>query len=341
MIDHDTVRRRFVVAVVFFVVVGGACAFVRMPGTSHQGALPAASDDDVSVAVALGKDVEALAGTIGERNYLHKDALERAAVYVSGRFNDAGYDDVVVHEFVVDDSLTKGVYRNLVVEVGGGARKDEIVLVGAHYDTAPGTPGANDNASGVAVLLSLAASFHGTKPVRTLRFVAFANEEPPFFDTPDMGSRRYAASLKTRREHVVAMLSLETIGCYSDVAGSQHYPPVFGLLYPDTGNFIAFVSDMSSAPLTRAAVGSFRSHVAFPSEGVAAPGMIEGIYWSDHASFWPLGVPAVMVTDTALFRYPNYHQGDDTPEKVDVNRLARVTQGLRGVVDDLARGGVP
>ncbi len=308
-----------------------------MPGTRHEGPLPTATDVDAATAAALAKDVQALAGDIGERNYLHTAALDDAEEFVAGRFNGAGYEAVDRHDFDVDGVT----FTNLIAEVPGAGRKDEIVLVGAHYDTAPGTPGANDNASGVAVLLALAQRFAHEKPARTLRFVAFANEEPPFFDTNDMGSRRYAQHVKNRKEHIVAMLSLETLGCYSDVEGSQHYPFPFGLLYPDTGNFVGFVSDMASVSLTRAAVGSFRTHVEFPSEGAAVPGMIPGIYWSDHASFWPLGVPAVMVTDTAPFRYEHYHQGDDTPEKVDVARLARVTRGLIGVVDDLSRGDLP
>lgn len=308
-----------------------------MPGRRHEGALPDASEEEAALAAALKADVDALAGDIGERNDGRIDALRDAADFVAGRFNDAGYSAVQRHSFDVGGTR----FDNLVAEVPGDERAEEIVIIGAHYDTAPGTPGANDNASGVAVLLTLAARFKDSHPPRTVRFVAFANEEPPFFDTNDMGSRRYAQHVKNRKEHVVAMLSLETLGCYSDVDGSQHYPFPFGLLYPDTGDFVGFVSDMASVSLTRGAVASFREHVKFPSEGAAVPGMIPGIYWSDHASFWPLGVPAVMVTDTAPFRYEHYHQFDDTPEKVDVARLARVTVGLAGVVDDLARGDLP
>jgi Zn-dependent M28 family amino/carboxypeptidase len=188
----------------------------------------------------------------------------------------------------------------------------------------------------MAVLLALAASTQQQQPDRTVRFVAFANEEPPFFDTPHMGSRRYALGVKARGENVIAMLSLETMGCYSDVDGSQQYPFPFDLFYPSTGNFIAFVGDLSSTALAHQAVEAFRKNVEFPSEGAAVPGMIPGVFWSDHSSFWAIGVPALMVTDTAPFRFKQYHRAGDRPDEIDSRRLARVTRGLQGVVVDLA-----
>lgn len=322
-----------VVAVVVAVVFAG-CGFVQMPGRSHQGALAALDDNGSALRDQLGKDIDALAVDIGPRH--HDDAraeLDRAAAFVRARFTALGYP-VVTRAFAVGDAP----FENLEIEIAGTTHADEIVIVGAHYDTAYGTPGANDNASGVAVLFALAEALRGSKPERTVRFVAFANEEPPYFNTPDMGSVRYANGVKARGERVVAMLSLETLGCYLDDKDSQKYPFPFGLLYPSEGNFVGFVSDMSSVSLTRRVVGSFRAHAAFPSEGAAIPGFIPGVYWSDHASFWAIGVPAVMVTDTAPFRYVHYHEPSDVPAQVDLDRLARVTQGLVGVVDDLCRG---
>jgi hypothetical protein len=334
-------RRRGAVVAVGAVVVAVAafgCGFVQMPGRSHQGALAALDDGSSAVRDQLGADIEALAVDIGPRH--HEDAraaLDRAAAFVRTRFTALGYS-VVTRAFVVDTAAGAVPFENLEVEIAGSTQADEIVIVGAHYDTAYGTPGANDNASGVAVLFALAEALRGSKPERTVRFVAFANEEPPYFNTPDMGSVRYARGVKARGERVVAMLSLETLGCYFDDKDSQKYPFPFGLLYPSEGNFVGFVSDMSSVSLTRRVVGSFRAHAAFPSEGAAIPGFIPGVYWSDHASFWAIGVPAVMVTDTAPFRYVHYHEPSDVPARVDLDRLARVTQGLVGVVDDLCRG---
>ncbi len=132
------------------------------------------------------------------------------------------------------------------------------------------------------------------------------------------------------------MLSLETIGYYSDESDSQHYPFPFSLIYPNTGNFIGFIGNISSRQLVRKSIRSFRSHTPFPSEGVAAPGWITGIDWSDHWSFWEEGYPAIMVTDTALFRYEHYHTMKDTPDRVNYDRTARVVMGLTRVITELA-----
>jgi Zn-dependent M28 family amino/carboxypeptidase len=215
------------------------------------------------------------------------------------------------------------------------------VVVGAHYDSAVECPAANDNATGVAALLELARTFAGRKPRTTLRFVAFANEEPPFFQTEEMGSMVYARSLAAHGEKVAAMVALETLGCYSDRPGSQKYPPLVGLAYPDRGNFVAFVGNLASRGLARKCVAAFRARAEFPSEGACLPGWIPGIGWSDHWSFWQAGYQGIMVTDTAPFRYAHYHQPTDTPDKVDFDRLARVTAGLAGVVEELAGAGAP
>jgi Zn-dependent M28 family amino/carboxypeptidase len=185
-------------------------------------------------------------------------------------------------------------------------------------------------------VLALAKSPALQKPERTLRFVAFVNEEPPFFQTEGMGSTVYAKRCRDRGEKVVAMLSLETIGYYSDDEGSQKYPFPLGLFYPSRGNFIAFVGNTSNARLVRRCIKTFRAKVRFPSEGGAVPGSLPGIGWSDHWSFWEAGYPAIEITDTAPFRYPHYHEETDTPDKLDYERMARVVNGLEEVILDLA-----
>jgi Zn-dependent M28 family amino/carboxypeptidase len=132
------------------------------------------------------------------------------------------------------------------------------------------------------------------------------------------------------------MLSLETIGYYSDAPNSQQYPPPFNLYYPSTGNFIGFVGNEESSRLVEQVVRAFRQHAKFPSEGSAAPSDVPGVGWSDHWSFWQAGYPALMVTDTAPFRYPHYHLSSDTPDKLDYDRMARVVDGLQAVIGDLA-----
>ncbi len=306
---------------------------IKMPGSSHKGPLPPLTEHEVELRDRLKIHVEALAGKIGERNFWRYEALQESARYIEQTFEAMGYR-TGVQEFRFQGKAV----RNLEVEVPGHARPDEIIAVGAHYDSVLGCPGANDNATGVAAVLEMARYHFGRKPARTIRFVTFVNEEPPFYLSNNMGSRVYARRARERGEKIVAMLSVETIGYYSDAKGSQRYPIPFSFFYPDTANFIGFVANLSSRNLVRQSIALFRQHTAFPSEGVAAPSWIMGIGWSDHWSFWKEGYPAIMVTDTALFRYGPYHSAQDTPDKIDLDRVARAVAGLSRVVEGLADG---
>lgn len=303
----------------------------RMPGRSHSGPLSPLDAEQAAVRTRLEKHVGRLAGEIGERNLWRYEALRASAGYVESAFRELGYP-VAAQEFQVAGKTL----RNLEAERKGSGLPEEIVVVGSHYDSVAGSPGANDNATGTAANLEIARTLAGRRLARTIRFVAFVNEEPPFFQTEHMGSLVYARRSRALGERVVAMLSLETIGCYSDAEGSQRYPFPFGFFYPSAGNFIGFVGNTASRELVRRAIGSFRRHAAFPSEGLAAPGWIPGIGWSDHWAFWRQGYPAAMVTDTALFRYEQYHTGEDTGDRIDYERTARVVTGLARVVAELA-----
>jgi hypothetical protein len=309
-----------------------------MPHDSPRGgALPPLTTEEAALRHRLEAHVSALAGDIGERNLWRYDALRQAASYVKTHFEDLGYT-VVPQEYRVEGKAVE----NLTAEIRGTLLPEEIIVLGAHYDSVAGSPGANDNATGVAALLEAARLLVGREPVRTVRFAAFVNEEPPFFQTASMGSLVYARSARQRKEKIVAAISLETIGCFSDDPGSQNYPPPLGLIYPDRANFIGFVGNLSSALLVRRAIASFRRHASLPSQGIAAPPIVMGVGWSDHWSFWQEGFPAIMVTDTALFRYPHYHAGTDTPEKIDYARTARVVSGMARVILDLAgEGDIP
>jgi hypothetical protein len=318
------------------VIISGAIflcllSFVTMPNRSYSGPFHPLSDEEKLVHDRLKKHVFTIAGEIGERNIWHYSELEAAASYIEGVYSDLGYH-ATGQAFKVDNLSV----RNLEAELKGVLEADEIVIVGAHYDSVIGSPGANDNASGVAALLEIARILSKKTLTRTVRFVAFVNEEPPFYRTGEMGSRVYAFQSRQRGEKIAAMFSLETIGCYSDKNGSQHYPFPFSFFYPHRGNFVGFVGNLSSRRLLRQAIGAFRRTTAFPSEGVAAPGWLTGLGWSDHWSFWKEGYPAIMITDTALFRYAYYHSAMDTPEKVDCTRLARVVMGLARVVAEIA-----
>ena len=271
-----------------------------------------------------------LAGQIGERNVFHHDRLVMAADYIRATLAGAGYE-VRLQPYEVAGKICE----NIEAEVRGKNRPDDIIVIGAHYDSVQGSPGANDNASGVAATLALARAFAEATPARTLRFVSFANEEPPLFQTEHMGSRVYAMRSRERGENIVLMLSLETIGYYSDEPGSQHLLFPLNLIYPSTGNFIAFVSNVENGSLVRQLVGSFRQQARFPSEGGALWDLIPGVGWSDHWAFWKEGYPAVMVTDTAPFRYPAYHSPADRPELVQYERMARVVSGLQAVIVEM------
>jgi Zn-dependent M28 family amino/carboxypeptidase len=208
------------------------------------------------------------------------------------------------------------------------------VVVGAHYDTVPGSPGADDNASGVAALIELAGLLG--RAGLPIRFVAFANEEEPYFMGPDMGSWVSARRSRDRGEPLRAMISLEMLGFYSDRPGSQRYPAPLGLFYPDRADYIAFVGDWGVFGLVRRCCLKFKSHTSFPAEWLAGPAFIPGVTRSDHWSFRNLGFPALMVTDTAYNRNPHYHRSSDTPDTLDYERMARVTLGLAGMLRELA-----
>lgn len=310
---------------------GGYC-LLRMPGRSYAGPRQPLTAAEAALAKHLREHVNLLAAEIGERNLWRFVELQAAAGHIGRSWRSMGYAVTEQRYEVMGRQAS-----NLSVELPGTSLAEEIVVVGAHYDTVPGTPGANDNASGVAALLEIGRLLAGRPLARTVRLVAFVNEEPPFFKTDVMGSRVYARALGEQKEKVTAMVSLETLGCYYQEEGTQSFPlPLLRPFYPSTGDFVAFVGNFASRRLVRSSIASFRRHAAFPSEGIVAPGWLTGVDWSDQWSFWQEGYPAIMVTDTALFRYPDYHGPGDTPEKIDFTGLARVTAGLAAVVADLA-----
>lgn len=316
------------------VVVGGL-GFLNMfymPGRSFRGNLPPLTQDQKILEDALRRDVEYLSGEIGERNTYHHASLMRAAEFIERSLTDAGY--AIARQRYEVEGLP---CDNLEAELRGKENPEEIVVIGAHYDSVIGSPGANDNATGVAGVFALARVFVNVPTAKTLRFVAFVNEEPMHFKTDAMGSLVYARRAKSRGERVVAMLSLETIGYYSEEPHSQQFPSnLLRLFYPSKGNFVAFVSNLSSRTFLRQTIGAFRQNAQFPSEGLSAPEMVPGVGWSDHWAFWQVGYPGIMVTDTAPYRYPYYHTQNDTPDKIDYGSLARVISGLKEVLAELS-----
>jgi Zn-dependent M28 family amino/carboxypeptidase len=290
-----------------------------MPGKSHAGPLPPLSDEERALAERLRRHVFTLAKS--ERN----TDLETPARYIEGALAAHG----LTSKLQTFESGGRNV-NNVEVSPPDPA----AIVVGAHYDTVPGSPGADDNASAVAALIELAGLLR--KERLPIRFVAFANEELPYHMGPEMGSWVSARRSREQAEPLRGMISLEMLGCYRDEPGSQRYPPPLNLIYPNRGNFIAFVGDVGARALVHQAIASFRRNARFPSEGVAAPAFVPGIMRSDHASFRDQGFPAFMVTDTAYNRNPRYHKASDTADTLDYERMARVTLALAAVLRDLA-----
>jgi hypothetical protein len=303
---------------------------IRTPGRNISKAVPLSAEEAV-LREELRASVKTLAGEIGERNLVRYQQLDAAADFIETSFRNSGLKPR--RDSYELESLP---CHNIEGEIAGGS-PPEIIVIGAHYDSVLACPGANDNGSGVAALLALARRFSGQNLEQTLRFVAFVNEEPPFFQTSQMGSFVYASRCKERGDQISAMISLETIGYFSDSPNSQTYPaPGLGLFYPRLANFIGFVSNLQSRGLLRRAISVFRQQKKLPSEGAALPAFIPGVSWSDQWSFWQHGYPAIMVTDTALFRYRHYHEPTDTPDKLDYDRFALVVSGMEKVIADLA-----
>jgi hypothetical protein len=307
-----------------------------VPGRPHQGPLPALTAEEQELAPRLKRHIDAIASV--PHNVTHYDDLEKAALYIERTLE--GYGHIVERQLYTVDGKT---FRNISVTIAPqfttmltelDPARHETIVIGAHYDSAGDAPGANDNGTGVAAVLELSRLLADLqrKAGKRIRLVLFVNEERPYAHGEDMGSLRYAQMLKDIGERVTAMISLETIGFFSEEPGTQRYPKPFDWVFDTRGNFIAFVGTLESRRLVHDTIRSFRSHTPFPTIGGVAPGFIPGIDWSDHWSFAKVGYPAIMVTDTAPFRYPHYHKVTDTPDKIDTEKLARITKGMERVI---------
>ncbi|MDX2118217.1 MAG: M28 family peptidase [Planctomycetota bacterium] len=332
-------------AIFFGVVaaVGGTfwARCIDMPGRSYQGPRVELAPQTTALAVELERDVRMLAGEIGMRSTFHPRQYAQAALWAKEQLAATGLD-VIDHSTVARGSPVP----NIQVTLRGTATPEEFIVVGAHIDSFQGTPGADDNASGVAALLALArrmSPLAGTTnaPYHSIRFVLFVNEEPPAFWTDDMGSRVYVRQCVAAGDRIAAMFSLESMGTFTDEPNSQSYPPPLGWCYPTTGNFLAIVGNLSSVGLTRRAVGVFRDSTPLACEGACLPWWLPGVGWSDHSSFWDAGIPAVMVTTTAPFRNPRYHTPQDTPDMLNYPAMALAVEGLERVIADAARAESP
>ncbi|WP_459555485.1 zinc-binding metallopeptidase family protein [Lacunimicrobium album] len=292
-------------------------------------------NDNQPLSELLRDHVEHLATTIGPRSFRVPGSIERTIEYIEGAWKSLGYE---VQREVYDalgDQAT-----NLIVEWPGTSKSDEIILLGAHYDTVTTTPGADDNGSAVAVLLEVSRLLKGIQPSRTIRFVAFACEEPPYFNMRAMGSEYHARQCKARGDDIKAMLCLEMVVFFSDEEYSQGLPEglpeAFYQMIPDRGNFLAAVGNMASESLVTSFEIAFRDATSLPLLPVALPESILEIQLSDNRSFWNEGYPALMLTDTSFLRNPHYHRATDLPETLDYDRMGQVALGVEASMRFLA-----
>jgi hypothetical protein len=292
--------------------------------------------DPRRLAERLRTHVDRLAGLIGPRHLGKPVALEAAATYIEREFQAFG-DAVERQWYEAQNQRT----CNLVVERPGTSRSDEIVILGAHYDTVWMTPGADDNASAIAVLIEAARLLRPTSFRRTVRFVAFTCEEPPHFHLETMGSQIYARACRERNEQIIGMLCLEMVGYFTNAEGNQALPPAIPKrlrwLFPRRGDFLAAVGNLRSWRLAWSFRRGFKRAVRFPLFSMVFPEAVHEIRLSDNSSFWDQGYPALMLTDTSFLRNPHYHQPTDTPETLDYERMAQVTLGVAGSLRRLAR----
>jgi len=271
----------------------------------------------------LKQHVLKLSEELGPRDETHLENLDRVAAYIKEEFQKTGAR-VSEQPYRVEGKS----YRNVIAQFGPTTGKR--LVIGAHYDTAGPLPGADDNASGVAGLLELARLL-GQQPAPKVlvELVAFTLEEPPYFRTTGMGSSVHAKSLRDQNVEVIAMLSIEMIGYFNDSNGSQHFPSaILQALYPSRGDFIAVVGRVGDGLITRKVKSAMSQTDSLKVYSINAPSFIPGIDFSDQLNYWEAGYRAVMVTDTAFYRNPNYHTANDTAEKLDYKRMALVVAGV-------------
>lgn len=320
-------------SVILFLLGGCIFYIINVPGRSYTGSFEELSHGEKKLRDDLKRHVVMISKTIGDRNLSSNTAylrLKKTSAYITDEFEKSGYR-TLKQKYSVENRVVENIEAVKI----GDSTKNRTIVIGAHYDSVPHCPGANDNASGVAALLVIAERFFRQQLPVTIKFVAFVNEEPPYFQTENMGSVKYANRARRQDENIIAVISLETIGYYSDIKGSQKYPVPFNLFYPDTGNFIGFVGNLSSKKIMTQMIKSFRGNTDFPSQGIAAPQWVTGIDWSDHSSFWNAGYKGIMITDTAPFRYKYYHTGEDTWEKLNYPKMARVVNGIMKAVGSI------
>lgn len=329
--------REFLITTTSILVIlgGGVLAFFswcQLPDHNYKLIVPNPSPDEIVLIENLRSHVRTLANSIGPRNLNRSPSgLANAALFIQNVLAGYGYQ-IETHSFTTPAGLAKNIVANR-----NGTDSENLLIIGAHYDSFNYSPGADDNASGVAMLIEIARILQRTPSKISVRFVFFSNEEPPFYETSDMGSRRYVNEVLSREIRSYRMINLESVGYFTKTPGSQEYPFPLNLLYHPVGDYIGFVSDLNSRSFLQQAVGLFKAASNFPTGSSSLPRILPGVDWSDHAAFWQAGKNALMITDSAMFRYPHYHRETDTAEHLDYKAMAQVSTGLVAMITALTR----
>ncbi len=280
----------------------------------------------------LKQHVYMLAGEIGERNIQRPESLINASHYISRQWQAMGYE---IHS---QGYRAKNIpCTNIEITQKGTETPEKIIVIGAHYDSIPGSPGANANASGVAALIELARAVRPMSFKSTIKFVALVNQEPPFFGTEYMGSWMYARQAHLRGDDIQLAILLDSIGNYTDEPNSQYYPPFLGSRSLQQGNFLTVLSNIKSRQQAHRLFSSFRKNSDFPIKKIVAPKFIPGMSWGDQSPFWLHNYKAVMLTDTGPYRSKYYHSGRDTPEKLNYHAMAEASDGIMASLAALAK----
>lgn len=292
--------------------------------------------DRAVIEANLRLHVDRLAGLIGPRTLARPKTITATIGYISGQWRAMGYDISQEQYDAIGDQAT-----NLIVEKSGKKRAKEIVLLGAHYDTVQTTPGADDNASAVAVMLEASRLLSDHQGKRTARYVAFACEEPPYFNLDCMGSQHHARQARLRGDQIVGMLCLEMVGYFTDEPQSQQIPTAIPeslrRFFPKRGDFLAAVGNLKSWKLGWGFRRGFKCATRLPLFSIQLPERVREIRLSDNSSFWDQGYPALMLTDTSFLRNPHYHLETDTPETLDYVRMTEVTIGVASAMKRLLK----
>jgi hypothetical protein len=292
--------------------------------------------ESIEIKRGLERDVAYLQN-LGPRNSVNEEnyaKLRQCEEWIKQRWQSQRYS-VKSQTFLFEGRR----YSNLEIELQGRVSPSEIIIVSAQYDTLPDSSGANNNGSGVAILLSLSNLLRKYTSDRTLRLVNFVNEEDPFFGTERMGSFQYAKRSHQLREDIKVMLSLDALGIHKEEPGSQKLPFPFSMFYPDRGNFLAFIGNLRSRKYVMEVTRGFKKGSSFPIETGVVPEWVEGAAWSDHSSFWKFGYPGIMVTDTGGFRSPYHTTKGDTLEKLNFEAMSRIVIGMYCAVVELTQKG--